>query len=46
MFGDLAAAPVRVTTPDIQIPFSPTMEAGLYPDAAKIAAAAERVMKG
>ncbi len=46
MFGDLTAAPVRVTTPDIQIPFSPTMEADLYPDSAKIAAAAERVMEG
>jgi pyruvate dehydrogenase E1 component beta subunit len=36
-FWDLRAPIVRVTTPDIQIPFSPTMEQGLYPDAVSIA---------
>ena len=46
MFGDLASAPIRVTAPDIHVPFSPTLEAGLYPDAAKIALAAERAVKG
>jgi pyruvate/2-oxoglutarate/acetoin dehydrogenase E1 component len=46
MFGDLVSAPIRVTTPDIHIPFSPAMEMGLYPDATKIAFAAERTLKG
>ena len=46
MFADLTSAPIRVTTPDIQIPFSPTMEAGLYPDPAKIASAAKRAVGG
>ena len=46
MFGDLVSAPIRVTTPDIHIPFSPAMEMGLYPDATKIALAAERALKG
>lgn len=35
-FGDLASAPVRVTTPDVQIPFSPAMERGLYPNVERI----------
>jgi 2-oxoisovalerate dehydrogenase E1 component len=43
-FDALAAAPQRVTTPDIQIPFSPPMEKPLYPDAARIAAAVRAVM--
>lgn len=43
-FDALAAAPVRVTTPDIQIPFSPAMERGLYPDADRIAAAVRQAL--
>lgn len=38
---DALRAPIRrVCTPDVQIPFSPALEHTLYPDAAKIAAAA------
>jgi 2-oxoisovalerate dehydrogenase E1 component len=43
-FDALAAAPQRVTTPDIQIPFSPPMEKPLYPDADRIAAAVRSVV--
>lgn len=35
-FWDLRAPIIRVTTPDIQIPFSPSMEQGLYPSAKSI----------
>jgi acetoin:2,6-dichlorophenolindophenol oxidoreductase subunit beta len=38
-FDALATRPRRVTSPDIPIPFSPAMERGLYPDAARITAA-------
>jgi pyruvate dehydrogenase E1 component beta subunit len=38
-FGSLRAPIRRVTTPDVHAPFSPSLEAGLYPDAAAIAAA-------
>jgi len=41
MFGALRASPRRVTTPDVHAPFSPALEAGLYPDAAKISAAVQ-----
>lgn len=43
-FGDLDAAPVRLTTPDIQIPFSPAMERGLYPDSSRIVEAVRRTL--
>ncbi len=43
-FDRLAAPPGRVTTPDVQIPFSPPMEKPLYPDAARIADAVRRVV--
>jgi pyruvate dehydrogenase E1 component beta subunit len=43
-FDMLAAAPQRVATPDIQIPFSPPMEKPLYPDADRIAAAVRTVV--
>jgi pyruvate dehydrogenase E1 component beta subunit len=39
----LAAAPLRVTTPDVQIPFSPPMEKPLYPDPERIMAAVRTV---
>lgn len=39
LFGTLRAPPRRVVTPDVQIPFSPAMEMGLYPSADSIAAA-------
>jgi pyruvate dehydrogenase E1 component beta subunit len=42
-FGDLRAPMIRVTTPDIQIPFSPSMERGLFPNRVSIAAAVRRV---
>jgi pyruvate dehydrogenase E1 component beta subunit len=38
-FWDLEAPIIRVATPDVPIPFSPTLEAGLYPDAGRIAGA-------
>ena len=34
----------RVTTPDVNIPFSPALEKPLYPSAARIAAAARRIL--
>lgn len=43
-FWTLQAPIVRVSTPDIQVPFSPVLEKGLYPDAGKIAAAVRQVM--
>lgn len=43
-FGTLQAPVQRVTTPDIHTPFSPALEAGLYPDAAKIVAALRSVL--
>ena len=42
-FDALRAPIVRVTAPDIQIPFSPVLEAEIYPTADKIAAAITRV---
>jgi|SRR5581483_844461 len=44
-FGDLVAPILRVTTPDVQIPFSPPLERTLYPNAEKIAIAVRRVME-
>lgn len=42
---DALKAPIRrVCTPDVQIPFSPALERGLYPDAEQIAAAARRAV--
>lgn len=43
-FDSLRAAPVRLTAPDVHIPFSPAMERPLYPDAARIAAAVRRLV--
>jgi pyruvate dehydrogenase E1 component beta subunit len=43
-FENLRAPILRVTTPDVQIPFSPALERHLYPNAQKISAAARRVM--
>ncbi len=43
-FDCLKAPIVRVTTPDMQIPFSPSLEKQLYPDAAKTIAAVHKVM--
>ncbi|MDX2276623.1 MAG: transketolase C-terminal domain-containing protein [Hyphomonadaceae bacterium] len=43
-FDTLKRPIIRVTTPDIQIPFSPKMEKPLYPNATSIAAAARRLM--
>jgi pyruvate dehydrogenase E1 component beta subunit len=40
-FDRLAAPPLRINTPDVQIPFAPSMEMGLYPDAPAIVAAIE-----
>lgn len=36
-WGDLVAPPSRVTTPDVQIPFSPALEKPLYPNETSIA---------
>jgi 2-oxoisovalerate dehydrogenase E1 component len=46
VFESLRAPVVRVTTPDVQIPFSPALERPLYPDAERIAAAVRRVTVG
>jgi pyruvate dehydrogenase E1 component beta subunit len=43
-FWSLSAPIVRVTTPDVHIPFSPSMEKGLYPDAGKVAAAVRQAL--
>ncbi len=43
-FDALKAPIVRVTTPDTQIPFAPVLEQQLYPNAARIEAAARRVL--
>ncbi len=43
-FGQLKAAPRRVTTPDVLIPFSPSLERGLYPSVESIAAAVREVV--
>jgi pyruvate dehydrogenase E1 component beta subunit len=45
LFGQLKHAPVRVTTPNVQIPFSPPLEKTLYPSASRIAAAARRTIQ-
>jgi pyruvate dehydrogenase E1 component beta subunit len=38
-YDSLRAAVRRVTSPNVHTPFSPALEKGMYPDAAKIAAA-------
>jgi pyruvate/2-oxoglutarate/acetoin dehydrogenase E1 component len=46
VFDALAAPIVRVTTPDVHIPFSPPLEKPLYPNKEKIVAALRRVLNG
>ena len=43
-FSDLKAPVVRVATPDVHIPFAPAIEKNIFPDQAKIIAAARRVL--
>ena len=43
-FGALKAPIQRVTTPDVQIPFSPKLERPLYPNKEKIMAAVRRIV--
>lgn len=43
-FAALRAPVRRVVTPDVHTPFSPALEAGMYPDAAKIAAAVRETL--
>ena len=43
-FAALKAPILRVTTPDVQIPFSPKLERPLYPNRDRIVAAARRVL--
>jgi pyruvate dehydrogenase E1 component beta subunit len=45
LFGQLRHAPIRVTTPDVQIPFSPPLEKSLYPDVPRIIEAAHRTLR-
>jgi 2-oxoisovalerate dehydrogenase E1 component len=45
-FGSLKAPILRVTTPDVQIPFSPPMEKPLYPNREKIVAAVRQQLQG
>ena len=44
-FDCLKAPIIRVTTPDMQIPFSPAIEKQLYPDVDKAIAAIQKVLK-
>ena len=44
-FDSLKAPIIRVTTPDTQIPFSPALEAQLYPNAVSIAEAVRKVIQ-
>lgn len=44
-FSSLKAPIIRVTTPDVHIPFSPVMEKPLYPDKEKIVAAVRRQLQ-
>lgn len=44
-FLSLRAPILRVTTPDTQIPFAPSMEQPLYPNAARVVAAVQRVLE-
>lgn len=44
LFGQLKAAPIRVTLPDVSIPTSPAMAVGLYPKAADLVNAARRTL--
>ncbi len=43
-FGLLKAAPVRITRPDVPIPFSTPIEDELTPDAAKVVAAVRKLL--
>lgn len=45
-FAALKAAPVRLCTPDVHIPFAPVMEKGLYPTSESIARAARKLVAG
>ncbi|MDQ1729907.1 MAG: acetoin:2,6-dichlorophenolindophenol oxidoreductase subunit beta, partial [Pseudonocardiales bacterium] len=45
LFGNLKHAPIRVTTPDVQIPFSPALEKTLYPTVDRIVEAAHRTIR-
>lgn len=44
-FASLTAPIIRITAPDIPIPFSPTLECGLYPDAGKISAGVHEALR-
>jgi pyruvate/2-oxoglutarate/acetoin dehydrogenase E1 component len=44
VFDQLRAPIIRVTTPDVPIPFSPALEQRLYPDQEKISAAVRHVL--
>ena len=44
---DALRGPIRrVTTPDVQIPFSPALEKGLYPDTDRISSALRQAAHG
>lgn len=45
-FGSLRAPIRRVTALDVPVPFSPALEAGMYPDAGRIARAAREIVHG
>jgi acetoin:2,6-dichlorophenolindophenol oxidoreductase subunit beta len=45
LFWDLQAPVVRVTTPDVQIPFSPALERQLFPTTEKITSAVRKVLE-
>jgi len=43
---ELTSPPVRISHPDIPVPFSPSMEHFVLPNAEKVSAAIERLMEG
>jgi acetoin:2,6-dichlorophenolindophenol oxidoreductase subunit beta len=43
-FSSLKAPTMRLTTPDIQVPFSPPLERTIYPDASQIEATARKLV--
>jgi pyruvate/2-oxoglutarate/acetoin dehydrogenase E1 component len=45
LFGSLQAPVRRVTTPDVPPPFSPSLEEGLYPTAARVVATARALLE-
>jgi pyruvate/2-oxoglutarate/acetoin dehydrogenase E1 component len=43
-FGSLRRPAQRLTAPDVHVPFSPTLEKQLFPDADRIVAAIKKIV--